>query len=285
MELQLIRSFLEVAESGSFAAASDRLFVTQSAVSLRIQRLEDQLGRPLFSRSNDGVTLTEAGREFRSYAEIILSNWEQARRRVSAAGESQPRLAIGALPQLWSCPGYRWLDLLGEAMPALQRHAVTDQAEGLAQALLSERVQVILSYAPLARPGVTSQPLFEEKMILVSTEKGAGLASLGDSYIRVEAGEDFARFHEEGLPDLQNPGLVMDLAGLTRGFLRNRKVSLYLPESEADDDIRQGLLYRVQDAPVFTRQVFAIWRENMNEKMRNVAEATLNEALKGFVST
>ena len=41
MDITLIRTFIEVANTGSFVAACDRLFVTQSAVSLRIQRLED----------------------------------------------------------------------------------------------------------------------------------------------------------------------------------------------------------------------------------------------------
>ena len=57
MDLALLKTFLSVAESGSFAAASERLFVTQSAVSLRIQRLEDQLGKPLFLRSKAGAII------------------------------------------------------------------------------------------------------------------------------------------------------------------------------------------------------------------------------------
>ena len=64
MDIALIRTFLEVAATGSFVNAADRLYVTQSAVSLRVQRLEDALGRPLFTRSKAGAELTSAGREF-----------------------------------------------------------------------------------------------------------------------------------------------------------------------------------------------------------------------------
>ena len=60
MDLQLIKTFLEVSTTGSFGAAAGRLYVTQSAVSLRIHRLEDQLGRPLFDRTKSGVVLTAA---------------------------------------------------------------------------------------------------------------------------------------------------------------------------------------------------------------------------------
>ena len=61
MDITLIRTFLEVAATGSFVNASERLFVTQSAVSLRVQRLEDSLGKPLFVRSKAGAELTAAG--------------------------------------------------------------------------------------------------------------------------------------------------------------------------------------------------------------------------------
>ena len=57
MDITLLKTFLEVAASGSFVSSADRLFVTQSAVSLRIQRLEDTLGKPLFTRSKAGAEL------------------------------------------------------------------------------------------------------------------------------------------------------------------------------------------------------------------------------------
>ncbi len=74
----MLRTFLDVAATGSFVTASERLFVTQSAVSLRIQRLEDSLGRPLFIRSKSGAELTTAGVAFERYAASIIRVWEEA---------------------------------------------------------------------------------------------------------------------------------------------------------------------------------------------------------------
>ena len=75
MDITLIKTFMEVAATGSFVSASDRLFVTQSAVSLRIQRLEDSLGHLLFTRSKAGAILTPAGQEFERYALSLLTLW------------------------------------------------------------------------------------------------------------------------------------------------------------------------------------------------------------------
>ena len=83
MDITLIRTFLEVARAGSYLGACERLFVTPAAVSLRIRRLEDSLGRPLFVRSKAGASLTPEGRRFEPYARSLLNTWDLARRRVS----------------------------------------------------------------------------------------------------------------------------------------------------------------------------------------------------------
>ncbi|VEA68661.1 Cyn operon transcriptional activator [Serratia rubidaea] len=57
-----MRFFLAVASCGSLSAASEQLFVAVSAISRKIQRLEAQVGAPLFERHARGMVLTEAGR-------------------------------------------------------------------------------------------------------------------------------------------------------------------------------------------------------------------------------
>ena len=58
MNLEHIRTFLEVAESGNFNRAAESLHVTQSTVSARNKTLEDYFGLPLFKRARSGVELT-----------------------------------------------------------------------------------------------------------------------------------------------------------------------------------------------------------------------------------
>lgn len=63
MDITLLKTFIEVAQTGSFGTAAERLLVTQSAVSLRIAKLEASLGRALFTRSKAGAELTVAQRK------------------------------------------------------------------------------------------------------------------------------------------------------------------------------------------------------------------------------
>jgi len=61
MDITLAKTFLAIAESGSFNDAADRLHVTQSTISSRIKTLEDLLGKSLLERSKSGAKLTPAG--------------------------------------------------------------------------------------------------------------------------------------------------------------------------------------------------------------------------------
>jgi DNA-binding transcriptional LysR family regulator len=92
-----LRIFLKVAELESFTQASERLFLTQPAVSLQIKTLENDLGVKLFDRSGRGVTLTEAGRALLPYARRIMEEVAVARSEISQfTRASQGTLRIGA---------------------------------------------------------------------------------------------------------------------------------------------------------------------------------------------
>ena len=78
-DLELLRSFVSVVDSGGFTRAGERVHRTQSTVSQQIKRLEDDVGQPLLDRSGKDVTPTEAGERLLSYARRLLSLAEEAR--------------------------------------------------------------------------------------------------------------------------------------------------------------------------------------------------------------
>src|SRR5260370_32173021 len=89
MDLGLLRSFVAVAETGSFSAASERVHLSQSSVSHQIARLEQRLGRRLFDRTTRCCSLTSSGTVLLEQArEIVqrLDEVEQAFRPESLRG-------------------------------------------------------------------------------------------------------------------------------------------------------------------------------------------------------
>ena len=96
-DLEDIRAFAEVVDSGSLTRAGARLGMSKSMISRRLARLEAELGAPLLARSTRGMSLTEAGSDFRPYAERMVAELQSARDARQPAGRGdRPAAARGA---------------------------------------------------------------------------------------------------------------------------------------------------------------------------------------------
>jgi len=88
MDIRRLKSFIVIVDSGSITRAADILHLAQPALSQQLAALEDHFGQKLLIRSQQGVTMTDAGHAVYRHAQIILRQMEQAQVDVSAAGNS-----------------------------------------------------------------------------------------------------------------------------------------------------------------------------------------------------
>ena len=95
MDINLARTFLMVAETGSFIDAARKMNVTQSTVSARIKSLEDLLGRPLFERSKNGAELTSSGSQFQSMR-CAGALWQHAQLEIGLSATHRDHLSVAA---------------------------------------------------------------------------------------------------------------------------------------------------------------------------------------------
>lgn len=276
MDITLLKTYLEVAATGSFVGASDRLYVTQSAVSLRIQRLEDILGKPLFLRSKAGAELTAAGREFEGYAQSMIRMWEEARQQVAIPEGFTRSLTIGAQYSLWPRLGFRLIDGLQVALPDLNIRAELGMPDRLTRFLIDGTVQVGLLYMPQLRPGLAVEELMEEELVLVASWPNPTM-DMGGKYVFVDWGPEFVSAHNDLLPHLTNPGLTFSLGAMVAEFIVNRKGAAYLPARYVKKYLDSGQLHLVPDAPSFPYPVWAVWREDLDPVIREAAQKVLRE--------
>ncbi|WP_064711925.1 LysR family transcriptional regulator [Rhizobium bangladeshense] len=96
MEIEDLRTFVEVADAGGVTPAAQRLGISKSMVSRRIARLEADLGAQLVARTTRGIALTEEGATFRDYAARISAEIDAARETILPAGELRGRLRVAA---------------------------------------------------------------------------------------------------------------------------------------------------------------------------------------------
>jgi len=95
LDLELLRALVAIEEQGSFASAAVHLGKTQSAVTQKMQRLEDQIGHPLFEKKGRNKRLTPHGQKLINYARHMLSVNDEALRSLQQ-GNLEGVLRIGA---------------------------------------------------------------------------------------------------------------------------------------------------------------------------------------------
>src|SRR5437763_16032559 len=101
MEIHQLRYFVAVADEGNFSRAAAKVRVAQPSLSQQIQKLEDDIGQPLFDRLPRSVVLTEAGVCFIDYARQILDSIGDAHRcEDGLKGNVAGRLEVGANPTI-----------------------------------------------------------------------------------------------------------------------------------------------------------------------------------------
>ncbi len=110
LDLDLLRSFVSVVDTGGFTSAGERVHRTQSTVSQQIKRLEETLGYPLLHRNGKQATPTEQGERLVSYARRLLA-LEQEARDVIARPDSEGVVRLG-LPEDFAA--YRLTELLSD---------------------------------------------------------------------------------------------------------------------------------------------------------------------------
>ena len=99
LDLYKLQIFTVVADEGSFSAAAERLYMTQSAVSQHMKDLEAALGRSLFQRGRRGVRLTPAGETLRRYAADIFALVAEAEEALTDVAHLRAgKVSIGATP-------------------------------------------------------------------------------------------------------------------------------------------------------------------------------------------
>lgn len=98
MDIEELRTFVEVADAGGVSPAALRLGVSKSVVSRRLVRLEAERGAQLLARSTRGAALTEAGATFRDYAARVCDEIDSARETILPSGELRGRLRMAVPP-------------------------------------------------------------------------------------------------------------------------------------------------------------------------------------------
>jgi LysR family transcriptional activator of nhaA len=172
-----LRYFWAVAREGNLTRTAEKLRVSQSALSIQIRKLEQQVGHALFERSGKQLLLTEAGRIALDHAEVIFTAGAELLGTLKdQPGERRQILRVGALATLSRNFQIGFLrPLLGrEDVEIVIRSGATGD---LLQSLEAHRVDVVLVNVPPSRDAATpwiAHPIAEQAVSLVGTRARIG---------------------------------------------------------------------------------------------------------------
>jgi LysR family transcriptional regulator, flagellar master operon regulator len=276
MDTELARTFLTVIAAGNFITAAERLHVTQSTVSSRIHSLEDQLGCKLFVRNKAGAALTAAGRQFQKHAVTLVRTAEQARHEVGVPKGFRASLTIGGRFGLWEELLLEWIPLMRARAPDVSVRAEIAVEAEIMQGLVEGRVDIGVMYTPQSRPGLKVEQLFEEKLVLASTDS-ASSAEPGPGYVYVDWGPEFFATHNATFPDFAGPALSANVGWLGLQYILKNGGSGYFPLRLIRQDLKIGRLTRLTGAPEFTLPAYAVYPAEGDPDLFGAALSLMHE--------
>ena len=188
MEFRHIKSFLEIARTGSFSRAASTLAIAQPALSRRIRELEQDLKAPLFHRNGRGVILTTVGELFLVHAQKIVDNMAQAEAEIAAfCGELQGTITLGLPPSVSIVLLKPLITRINRDYPRILLRAREGYSVSVLEWLQTGQADLAIIYGAAASGNVLSETLLVEELVLVhhpslrtglSPISGADLASI-----------------------------------------------------------------------------------------------------------
>src|SRR5262245_31176377 len=168
MEFHQLRSFCEIARERSFTRAAARLALTQPAISLQIQALEEELGESLLVRHRTRLRLTPAGELLYQHAQAVLASLEAARTDITAFRQGlrgHIALATSDTNSAYILPGV--LRQFRECYPQVRIDIRDKMSSQVLQLVVEHEVDFGLATLPLLHPQVSTERLFTREDVVI----------------------------------------------------------------------------------------------------------------------
>ena len=148
MDIELIKTFLEVKDCRHFGKASENLYLTQAAISTRIRQLERYFGVTLFHRARNNIQLTIAGERLVPHAENMLNSLRMAKQEVALAAEHDAQISIAGTPNTWDIFIHDAISKIYKEQPQISLIAEILSREQLTRKLLEHTLDVAILFDP-----------------------------------------------------------------------------------------------------------------------------------------
>lgn len=163
---------LAVLREQSFTKASQKLFVSQPSLSSTIKRIEDKVGSPIFDRSNSPISLTEVGKKYVEYANLIEQKEKEFNLFLSdSLNLFSGKVRIGGSSLFSSFILPELIADFNKKYPQIKFRIFEDNTKNLLNKLETGEVDVILDNAEVKDGNILSTPYMQENLLLAVPKK------------------------------------------------------------------------------------------------------------------
>ena len=260
MQIELIETFLDLIETRSFHRTAERLHVTQSTVSARVQALETSVNARLFTRSRAGTDLSTDGLKFEVHARGLRLAWAEAQRAVVPSGTAAIVLRIGIQNDLAAGNIGDWVQNFRKSLPECSFYIEPDYSAQMCKDIDRGALDFAVVYSPQALPDLHIASVGEVKYRLISNEgtRKADLSPL--HYIRGAYSAAFDATHRQVMPAFAEALLASGANAAVAGLLATMGGAGFVLQETAARMIGAGF-QSVEDVDPISQPIFAVMHQ------------------------
>ena len=275
MTLNELRYIVAVAQELNFRRAAEKAFISQPALSLAIQKLEQELGISIFERGKSEVYLTPVGQQIVEQAQRALEEVELIR-TLAGLGQDQltGELRLGVIYSVGPYLLPALIPALKAIAPAIQLVAEERLTANLDTLLRNGKLDAVIIALPFDAPGILTRTLYDEpfEVVVNNQHHWAGRCSIraselsGEKVLLLDSGHCFSNQVAEACPELNRQGAEIQ-QGTSLETVRNMVASglgiTVLPASASSERYRSPLLQVIPfSEPVPSRRIALAWRKS-----------------------
>jgi LysR family transcriptional regulator, low CO2-responsive transcriptional regulator len=270
MDMRYLETFIKVCELGSYTAAADAMNISQPGVSKQIGRLQAGLGVTLLRREDNGIKLTEAGREVYLNGKNILSIWNKlsdACHSVSNQLSGLLRIGASTIPAKHLLPGI--LMNVHSTYPHVELSVNVADSQQILDSLYRGSIDIAYVGTKPEHPEADYIPMTADKLVVISNRPDWSDRDLADCpFILRETGSGTRTAFEQAisamglLPDkvkcaaeVSDTGLIIQLVEVGMGLA-------VVSSLDAESLIEQGRIKVVQQLPAERKFYLVFMRDS-----------------------
>ena len=275
MQIELLDTFLDLAETRSFHRTAERLGLTQSTVSARVQALEAAVGSRLFDRSRAGTNLTTEGQRFEPHARTLRHEWNEAKRRILVPQQHAHLVRIGIQNDLSAVYLGDWATGFRRSFPDTAFYIEPDYSNQMCADLLTGTLDFAVMFAPKPHPDLHFDTVGEVAYHMISTDTEKLAEVVPQSFIFAHFSPAFEQMHRQVTPELVAAPISVGQSASVVSLLQAMGGAGYVLERPAAQLVESGAFKRVVDAPVLRQPVYAAMHlrhriDPMHRRLRRV---------------